>query len=360
MTALKKLHDSGQSIWLDSISRELLESGTFAGYVADLCVTGLTSNPTIFERAISGSNAYDEAISSRKGKSLTPEQLFFEIALHDITEAADLLRPVYDASGGVDGFASIEVSPTLADDAKGTSAEGKALFARAERPNVLIKVPGTAEGLVAIEELIAAGIPINVTLLFSRGHYKGAAEAYLRGIERRVEAGLDPHVPSVASLFVSRWDAHTASVLAPDLANRAGLVVAQRAYRVYRELLDSDRWRRLAEAGAHPQRLLWASTGTKDPALPDTYYVTGLAAEGTVNTMPEKTLLAFAEHGEVGALMTADTTEADAILERVRKAGFDPDGLAERLQGEGRDSFVESWNDLLKCLEARRTALHAA
>ncbi len=357
---MKKLQDAGQSIWLDSISREILRSGTFARYVEDLCVTGLTSNPTIFERAISAGNDYDEAIESHRGSGLSAEALFFELALEDITEAADLLRPVHVATGGVDGFASIEVSPTLANDAKQTISEAKSLFARAKRSNVLIKVPGTREGCVAIEELIFAGTPINVTLLFSRSHYSAAAEAYVRGVERRLEAGLDPNVPSVASLFISRWDAHTASVLAPDLANKAGIVVAQRTYRVYQELLESERWQRLEKAGAHPQRLLWASTGTKDPALPDTYYITALAAQGTVNTMPEKTLLAFADHGEVGELMTADTAEADATVERVRKAGFDPDALASRLQTEGAALFVESWNDLLQCLEARRRALHAA
>ena len=357
---MKKLQDAGQSIWLDSISREILRSGTFARYVEDLCVTGLTSNPTIFERAISAGNDYDEAIESHRGSGLSAEALFFELALEDITEAADLLRPVHEATGGVDGFASIEVSPTLANDAKQTISEAKSLFARAKRPNVLIKVPGTREGCVAIEELIFAGTPINVTLLFSRSHYSAAAEAYVRGVERRLEAGLDPNVPSVASLFISRWDAHTASILAPDLANKVGIVVAQRTYRVYQELLESERWQRLEKAGAHPQRLLWASTGTKDPALPDTYYITALAAQGTVNTMPEKTLLAFADHGEVGELMTADTAEADATVERVRKAGFDPDALASRLQTEGAALFVESWNDLLQCLEARRRALHAA
>ena len=279
---MKKLQDAGQSIWLDSISREILRSGTFARYVEDLCVTGLTSNPTIFERAISAGNDYDEGIESHRGSGLSTEELFFELALEDITEAADLLRPVHEATGGVDGFASIEVSPTLANDAKQTISEAKSLFARAKRLNVLIKVPGTREGCVAIEELIFAGIPINVTLLFSRSHYSAAAEAYVRGIERRLEVGLDPNVPSVASLFISRWDAHTASVLAPDLANKAGIVVAQRTYRVYQELLESERWQRLENAGAHPQRLLWASTGTKDPALPDTYYITALAAKGTV------------------------------------------------------------------------------
>jgi transaldolase len=360
VTALETLQKMGQSIWLDSISRELLESGVLARYIADLSVTGLTSNPTIFERAVASSDRYDATIRSHLQTEITAERLFFEFALEDIVNAADLLRPIHEATAGRDGFASIEVSPTLADDAAGTIAAGKALFAKAERPNVLIKVPGTEAGLVAIEELIAAGIPVNVTLLFSRKHYQGAAEAYLRGIERRVEASLDAQVPSVASLFVSRWDGHTASLLPPNLANRLGIAVATRAYKVYRGILRSDRWARLAQAGAQPQRLLWASTGTKDPALPASYYVTALAAEGTVNTVPEKTLLAFAESGEVRGLLGEDTAEADRNVEESRKAGVDVDALAATLQAEGRDLFLESWNDLLACIESKRNAMRAA
>ncbi len=360
MTSLKTLHDHGQSIWLDSISRELLETGTLARYIAELSVTGLTSNPTIFEKAISASSRYDASIQERLSRELPPERLFFELALEDIVAAADLLAPAWEASGGLDGFASIEVSPTLADDSEATIAEGKALFAEAGRPNVLIKVPGTEAGVVAIEELIAAGVPVNVTLLFSRTHYRAAAEAYLRGVERRVQAGQDPHVASVASLFVSRWDGHTASVLPTGLANRLGLAVAQRTFQVYRGLFDSERWSALAAAGAHPQRLLWASTGTKDASLPEGYYVTALAAEGTVNTMPEKTLLAFAERGEVGETLGRDASEADRTLAAIVEAGVDVDALAARLQAEGRDSFVGSWNDLLACLESKRNALRAA
>jgi len=359
MSALKELHDRGQSIWLDSISRELLESGTLDRYVRELSVTGLTSNPTIFERAVSGTSRYDAVIRGLPPDH-SPERTFFEFALEDITGAADRFRPEYDATEGRDGFASIEVSPTLADDARGTIEEAQALHARAARPNVLIKVPGTEAGRTAIEELIAAGIPINVTLLFSRAHYLGSAEAYLRGLERRVEAGLDPRVPSVASLFVSRWDAHTASKLPPELANRLGIAVAQRAYRAYREILASERWQRLAAAGALPQRMLWASTGTKDPALPDSYYVTALAAEGTVNTMPEKTLLAFGEHGELRGVIGEDASEADRVVDAVRQAGVDVDALAAELQAEGAESFVESWNDLLRCVESKRNAIHAA
>lgn len=359
MTALKTLQERGQSIWLDSISRELLESGTLARYISDLSVTGLTSNPTIFERAISSSSRYDAAIRSHLEPEFPPERLFFEFGLEDIVEAADLLRSIHDDTGGRDGFASIEVSPTLADDAAGSIAEGKALFARAGRPNVLIKVPGTEAGRVAIEELIAAGIPVNVTLLFSRTQYQGAAEAYLRGIERRVEAGLDASVPSVASLFISRWDAHSAALLPPGLANQLGIAIAKRSYKVYREILKSDRWGRLAQAGAQPQRLLWASTGSKDPSLSAGYYVTALAAEGTVNTLPEKTLLAFAESGEVGELLGDDTADADRIVAEARGAGVDVDALAARLQAEGRDLFVESWNALLACIESKRNAMRA-
>lgn len=360
MTALKTLQDQGQSIWLDSISRDMLENGTISRYVADLSVTGLTSNPTIFQRAVSGSKRYDAVIRDSLDRNVSPERLFFEFALDDIGAAADLFRPVFERTGGLDGFASIEVSPALADDTDRTIAEAKALFSKAGRPNVLIKVPGTEAGVVAIEELIAAGIPINVTLLFSRTQYRGAAEAYVRGIERRVEAGLNPHVPSVASLFISRWDTHSASLLPPELRNRLGIAIAQRTYKVYREILSSDRWRRLAQAGAHPQRLLWASTGTKDPDLPDTFYVTALAARETVNTIPEKTLLAFAERGEVQGVLGEDTSEADRIVGEVRKAGVDVDALAARLQAEGRDLFVESWNDLLACIESKRKAMEAA
>jgi len=360
MTALKTLQDRGQSIWLDSISRELLESGTLSRYIANLSVTGLTSNPTLFERAMTASDRYDPAIRGHLDPEFPAERLFFDFALEDIVAAADLFRPIYDASRGRDGFASIEVSPTLADDAARSVAEAKALFARAERPNVLIKVPGTEAGLLAIEELIAAGIPVNVTLLFSRSQYRAAAEAYLRGIEQRVRAGGAPHVPSVASLFVSRWDGATASRLPPALANRLGIAIARRTYKVYLEILASDRWRRLAQAGAQPQRLLWASTGTKDPALPAGYYLTALAAEGTVNTVPEKTLQSFAENGVVKGVLDGDTAEADAVVEAVGEAGFDVDALAAELQEDGRDSFVRSWNDLLACIESKRRTLRRA
>ena len=357
MTALKRLHDAGQSIWLDAISRDMLRDGTLARYIRDFSVTGLTSNPTIFQRFVAGTNRYDEEIRKRLEQGISAERLFFEFALQDIVDAADLLRPIFDATGGVDGFASIEVSPTLTDDTEGTIAEGRALFARADRPNVLIKVPATPAGLRAIEELLFAGVPINATLLFSSADYEATAEAYVRGIERRVEAGLEPNIASVASLFISRWDAHTASDLPPELTNVLGIAVAQRAYPAYRKLLASDSWRDLASAGAKPQRLLWASTGTKDPAIPDTYYVTALAGEGTVDTMPEKVLLAFADHGEFEGLLGEDASEADRVISEIEKAGVDVDALASTLQTEGRDLFVESWNDLLACIESKRDAM---
>jgi len=360
MTALKTLQDRDQSIWLDSISRELLESGTLSRYIANLSVTGLTSNPTIFERAIAASDRYDAAIREHLESEAPAEQIFFEFALADIVAAADLFQPTYDASEGRDGFVSLEVSPTLADDTEQSVEEAKALFARAGRSNVLIKIPGTAAGLLAIEELIAAGIPVNVTLLFSRSQYRAAAEAYLRGIEKRIRAGQNAHVPSVASLFVSRWDGATASRLPSELANRLGIAISKRTYKVYQEILESDRWRRLARAGAQPQRLLWASTGTKDPELHPGYYLTALAAGGTVATVPEKTLLAFAESGAVEGVLGTDTAEADAVVEDVSGLGVDVDALAAKLQADGRDAFVASWNDLLACIEEKRTRMRTA
>ena len=353
ISPLKQLHEAGQSIWLDNIRRSLLESGTLASYISSLWVTGLTSNPTIFEHAINGSTDYDEAILARLDKGLSTEQLFFELALEDIIAAADLFRAIHDATAGVDGFVSLEVSPTLADDADGTIAEAKRLHGQANRPNVFIKVPGTKAGETAIEELIFAGIPINVTLLFSREHYQAAAEAYLRGLERRHEANLSLDVASVASLFISRWDVAANPRVSDDLRNKLGVAIGQRAFDAYQDLLASARWRKLAEAGARPQRLLWASTGAKDPALPDNYYVTALAADQTVNTMPEATLLAFGKHGVVGDLMTTDGGAADAVIAGVAQAGVDIDDLAHELQIKGRDSFVGSFVTLLSAIESK-------
>jgi transaldolase/glucose-6-phosphate isomerase len=357
---LKALHEAGQSIWLDHIRRALLETGTLARYISGLWVTGLTSNPTIFEHAIAGSADYDEAIARRLDRGLSTEELFFEVALEDILAAADLFRPIYEASGGADGFVSLEVSPTLADDTEGTIAEAKRLHAQAARPNVLIKVPGTKAGVLAIEELIAAGIPINVTLLFSREHYLAAADAYLKGLERRLQRAERPDVASVASLFISRWDAASAPKLPDQLRNRLGVAIGQRTFKAYRDLLASDRWRRLAAAGARPQRLLWASTSAKDPTLPDTYYVTALAAEDTVNTMPEPTLLAFCHHGSVGALLSTNTADAAAVIRAVGQAGIEVDALAEELQIKGRDSFDDSFAKLLQSIEAKAAILREA
>jgi len=359
MNALNRLHDLGQSIWLDNIRRELLTSGTLARWIAELSVTGLTSNPTIFEQAISHGSDYDAAIRRHGTDGRSPREVFFAIALDDITAAADLFRPVYEQSAGLDGFVSLEVSPTLADDTDATIAEAKRLHAAAARPNVLIKVPGTDAGLLAIEELILAGVPINVTLLFSREHYVGAAYAYLKGLERRVAAGRKPDVPSVASLFVSRWDGATGQ-LPDDLRDRLGIAICQRAYKAYRELLASARWHQLAAKGARPQRLLWASTGTKSKALPDTYYVNALAAPQTVNTMPEATLLAFADHGAVGAQLPTDGRAGEAMLVRIAQAGVDVDALAADLQIKGRDAFVASFEQLLARVESKMQALRAA
>ncbi len=360
MNPLKQLHDVGQSIWLDNIRRELLDSGTLARYIADLSVTGLTSNPTIFEHAIAGSNDYDEAIRSRLDKNLSTEALFFEVALEDITAAADLFRPVYDATNGQDGFVSLEVSPTLADDAEGTIAQAKELHAAAARPNVLIKVPGTNAGATAIEELIAGGVPINVTLLFSREHYVAAAEAYVRGLERRAKDNQPLDVPSVASLFISRWDVASSPKLPDNLKDSLGIAIGKRSYKAYRDLLASDRWRKLAEAGASPQRLLWASTGTKDPALPDTYYVTGLAAPDTVNTMPEATLLAFGKHGEISGTLPDDGGDAETTIAAIEDAGVNVGELAAELQVKGRDSFIDSFTKLLTSIDTKVGALREA
>ena len=341
------LHDLGQRLWLDNITRDLLDSGTLARYVADLSVTGLTSNPTIFERAISSGSAYDEAIQRLAALGLSTEGIFFELALQDLMRAADLFRPTFDASHGADGWASLEVSPLLANDAARTVRAAAMLYARAARPNLFIKIPGTPAGIVAIEESIYDGVPINVTLLFSREHYVAAAEAYLRGIERRIQAGLDPSVDSVASLFVSRWDVAVRDEISAQFQNRLGIAMAMRTYKAYRELLASARWKQLAAAGARPQRLLWASTGSKDPAARDTLYVEALAAPDTINTIPEKTLLAFAEHGTVGEPLPADGGYAEAVLEEFRREGIDDAALAARLQREAVEAFVGSWRELL-------------
>ena len=355
----RKLHDLGQSLWLDNISREMLLNGTLAHYIADWSVTGLTSNPTIFEHAIGHGSFYDEAVRDLARRGESPEELFFALALQDLTAAADLFRPAFDATNGVDGWVSLEVSPLLAHDSAKTIHAAAWLHEAADRPNLFIKIPGTPAGIRAIEESIFGGVPVNVTLLFSREHYIAAAEAYLRGIERRIAAGLDPKVASVASLFISRWDVAVKQEISPAFHNRLGLAIAMRTYKAYRDLLATQRWRRLAEAGAHSQRLLWASTGTKDPAAPDTLYVEALAAPDTINTIPEKTLRAFAEHGQVGAVLPVDGGYAEAVLEEFRREGVDDEALAARLQREGADVFTASWNALLLRIAQKSAQLTA-
>jgi transaldolase len=360
MKATKQLHDAGQSIWLDNITRKLLDGGELARYIRELSVTGLTSNPTIFDQAISKSDDYDAGMRASLAKGKSGEDIFFDLALDDLTRAADLFRPVHDATNGVDGWVSLEVSPKLAYDTKSTIAEAAELSARARRPNLFIKIPGTPEGLPAIEESIFAGVPVNVTLLFSAEQYGAAAEAYLRGIERRVEKGRNPNVASVASLFISRWDVAVSEKVPAELKHQLGIAVGKRSYRRYRELMASDRWQRLANLGGRPQRLLFASTGTKDPQASDILYVKALAAPNTVDTMPEKTLLAFADHGDLGPLLTADGGAAEQVLAAHRNAGIDLDALALKLQQDGAESFVKSWDDLLGCVAKKSTALAAA
>ena len=357
MKATQKLHDLGQSLWLDNITRELLNSGTLARYIAELSVTGLTSNPTIFDHAIKNSAAYDDAIRAELAKSDRGEAIFFELALQDLTRAADLFQPVHQRTDGVDGWVSLEVSPLLAYDTAKTIAAAKDLFARAGRTNLFIKIPGTKEGLPAIEEAIFAGVPVNVTLLFDREQYLAAAEAFLRGIERRIEAGLPAEVGSVASLFISRWDAAVAGKVPADLTNQLGIAIAGRTYAAYHALLGTPRWQRIQNAGARPQRLLWASTGTKDPHASDVLYIKSLAAPYTVNTMPEATLNALADHGEIGAILAADGGDCEAVLARFAKAGVDVGALAAKLQSDGAKSFVQSWEELMGVIAAKSESL---
>ena len=360
MKATQLLHNLGQSIWLDNITRDLLTSGTLKRYIDELSVTGLTSNPTIFDHAIKNSSAYDVAIREDLAKGKSGEALFFDLALEDLTQAADLFRPIYDRTNGVDGWVSLEVSPLLAYDTASTLAAAKELHARAGRPNLLIKIPGTKEGLPAIEEAIFAGVPINVTLLFSREHYVAAAEAFLRGIERRIDAGLKPDVGSVASVFISRWDAAVATKVPAALTNKLGIAIANRTYKAARDLLGSPRWQRIYNAGARPQRLLWASTGTKDPNASDVLYIKALAAPFTVNTMPEGTLKALADHGELSEIMSADGGACEAVLDQFGKAGIDVDALAAKLQEEGAKSFVASWKDLMGVIDSKCAAMQKA
>lgn len=360
MKATQQLHELGQSLWLDNITRELLTKGTLKSYVAELSVTGLTSNPTIFDHAIKNSTAYDEAIRKKLKEGKSGEKLFFELALEDLTQAADLFRPIWEKTNGVDGWVSLEVSPLLAHDTASTLAAAKELHGRAGRPNLFIKIPGTREGLPAIEEAIFSGVPVNVTLLFSREHYVAAAEAFLRGIERRIAAGLKPDVGSVASVFISRWDAAVLSKVPEGLRDRLGIAIAQRTYKAYRQLLDTPRWERTYNAGARPQRLLWASTGTKDPKASDVLYIKALAAAFTVNTMPEGTLKALADHGEIGPMLPVDGGDGESVLAEFAKAGIDVNALAVQLQDEGAKSFVKSWNDLMAVIASKSAVLAKA
>lgn len=358
MNAAEELHALQQSLWLDNITREILDNGTLQRYVDTLAVTGLTSNPTIFDEAIGGSGGYDDAIASKSRAGRSGEALFIELALEDLRRAADIFKPIHRATGGVDGWVSMEVSPLLADDTAGTIEAAQRIHAQAGRDNLYVKIPGTHAGIAAIEESIFRGVPINVTLLFSREHYLAAAGAYMRGIERRISAGLDPRISSVASLFVSRWDRAVADRVPAALRNRLGIAIGRRTYRAYREVLASGRWQELAAAGARPQRLLWASTGVKDPAASPTLYVEALAAPATINTLPDKTLVAFAATGKLSGMLPADGGDAEQVLQQFARAGVDVDKLATTLQQDGAQAFVKSWHELLERIAAKSAVLN--
>jgi len=355
--ATQKLHDVGQSLWIDDITRDMLDSGTLKKYIGEFSVTGLTSNPTIFDKAISKSTFYDEAIRKLVKDGMSGEPLFFELAIEDLSRAADMFLPVHERTGTVDGWVSLEVSPLLAYDTKATIAEAKRLYQKAGKPNLFIKIPGTKEGLPAIEEAIFSGVTVNVTLLFSASDYAAAADAYMKGLERRVAAGLSPDVRSVASVFISRWDKAVMDKVPDKLRDKLGIAVAKKAYRAYREILECDRWQRLEGLGARPQRLLFASTSAKDPKAPDTMYISALAAPNTVNTMPDETLLAFADHGAVTGVLAADGGDFEKVLAEYPAVGVDVDALGRQLQVEGAKSFVKSWQDLLASIETKSKAL---
>ena len=360
MKPTQQLRQLGQSLWLDNITRDMLDDGTLRRYIEELSVTGLTSNPTIFNTAIGEGHAYDDDIRAKARAGKAGEALFIELALDDLRRAADLFRPIFKASQQLDGWVSMEVSPLLANDTEGSIRAAREIHEQAQRPNLYVKIPGTPEGVPAIEASIHAGVPINVTLLFSREQYVAVAEAYMRGIERRLQAGLDPRVGSVASLFVSRWDVAVNDKVPGELRNRLGVAIGGRVYKAYRELLASPRWQALAEAGARPQRLLWASTGTKDPQASDTLYVEALAAPDTIDTMPDKTLLALADHGVVDKVMRTDGGDAEEVLARFAEAGVDIDALARQLQEEGAASFVKSWKELLQRIADKSAQLAGA
>jgi len=357
MNNTRLLRAAGQSLWLDNITRELLDTGGLRKYIDEYSITGLTSNPTIFDEAIGNGDAYDAGIRAKAREGKSGEALFIELALEDLRRAAELFRPVFDATGGVDGWVSMEVSPLLAADTQGSIDAAARIHRQAGRPNLFVKIPGTPAGIPAIEESIFNGVPINVTLLFSAQQYGAAAEAYLRGIERRIAAGRTPDVASVASLFVSRWDKAVSEKVPPELRNRLGIAIGQRTYAAYRTLLASERWLKLSRAGARPQRLLWASTGTKDPNASDTLYVEALAAPDTIDTLPEKTLMAFADHGQVPRIMAVDGGDTEAVLARFARAGVNVDALATQLQIDGAKAFVKSWQELLGRIAARNAAL---
>jgi transaldolase len=360
MTMTQSLHDLGQSLWLDNITREMLDNGTLQRYVNELSITGLTSNPTIFDEAIGRSSLYDRSIQQKARSGLSGETLFVELALEDLRRAADLFRPVFERTGGIDGWVSMEISPLLADDTQATVEAARNIHRLAERPNLYVKIPGTPAGVPAIEAAIFAGVPVNVTLLFSREQYLAAADAYMRAIERRIAAGLDPRVSSVASLFVSRWDKAVANRVPQNLRNRLGIAIAMRTYRGHCELLAAKRWRALAAAGARKQRLLWASTGSKDPQAPPSMYVEALAAPDTIDTMPEKTLLTFSTQGQIKSVMPADGGDAEAVLERFAGAGIDVAALGATLQIEGAGSFVKSWTELMQSIADKSDAVAAS
>jgi transaldolase len=357
MNMTKKLHDLGQSLWLDNITRDMLDDGTLRRYVEELSITGLTSNPTIFDEAIGKGAAYDKSIRQKASNGLSGEDLFIELALEDLRRAADLFRPEFDRTQGVDGWVSMEVSPLLANDTQGTVAAALSIHKSASKPNLYVKIPGTPAGVPAIEAAIFAGVPVNVTLLFSREQYLKVADAYMRAIERRLAAGLDPKINSVASLFVSRWDRAVADKVPPDLRNRLGIAIMQRTYRAHCELINGQRWKDLEAKGARKQRMLWASTGTKDPSAPEDLYVSALAAPDTIDTMPEKTLLAFAKSGKAAGVMPNDGGDAEQVLDRFARAGIDVNALAMQLQVDGAASFVKSWTELLKRIEEKSAAL---
>ncbi|MGO9036972.1 MAG: transaldolase [Steroidobacteraceae bacterium] len=360
MTMTQKLHDLGQSLWLDNITREMLDNGTLRRYVNELSITGLTSNPTIFDEAIGSSSLYDRSIQQKARGGLSGEALFVELALDDLRRAADIFRPVFDRTDGIDGWVSMEVSPLLADDTQATVEAARGIHRLANRPNLYVKIPGTPAGVPAIEATVYAGVPVNVTLLFSREQYLAAAEAYMRAIERRIAAGLDPRVGSVASLFVSRWDKAVADRVPRELRNRLGIAIAMRTYRAHCELLAGTRWRALAAAGAVKQRLLWASTGSKDPQAPPDMYISALAAPDTIDTMPEKTLLSFAAQGQINSVMPPDGGDAETVLQRFAGAGIDVDALASRLQTEGASSFVRSWTELMQSIADKSATVAAS